>query len=162
MKALCLLLVLCFTLQANAATGSLADLVSEHQYFVTVEWDQKDLNSLEAQNQRFIAQLQKGLSEGSISSNELQAFLVTQVPGQDLALMKQELKAAMTAGDQQGISEILMKVAQKYQARGANWSGLGIAAAVGGGIIVSLAILYTWFIHSALECDGFYDCHGGE
>jgi len=42
MKILSLFLCLCFLENAFAQTSSLETLIDEHQYFLTVEYDQKD------------------------------------------------------------------------------------------------------------------------
>ena len=53
-------------------------------------------------------------------------------------------------------------ISKRERAQGASWNGAVTAGLIAGGVVLTAFVAYTWFIHNQLECDGFYDCHGGE
>jgi hypothetical protein len=148
MKIITLLLTLSLTLTSFAATGTIENLINEHRYFITVEWDQKDLSILKAQESIFLEKL------SNLPKSEIEEYVKKNVSPELLGIMKVRL------ANGENPMHVLRELSREQQ--GANWNGVTIGLAVAGGIALSLFVAYTWFIHNQLECDGFYDCHGGE
>ncbi len=152
MKIITLLLILSFSLSSFAGTGSIRSLVEDHQYFVTVEWDQKDMNALRIQEEAFMEKLAK------VPSKDLEQYLNENLAPEKIAHMKNGLRKGLLEG--QDPMTLIRELSREQ--KGASWNAAGTALLVVGGVALSLFVLYTWFIHNQLECDGFYDCHGGE
>lgn len=148
MKIITILLTLSLTLSSFASTNSVENLVNEHRYFMTVEWDQKDEAILKNQEALFTARL------ANIPEAELEQYVKETVSPETVAIMKVRL-----ANGENPMS-VLRDLSREQQ--GANWNGVTTGLAVAGGVALTLFVAYTLFIHNQLECDGFYDCHGGE
>lgn len=148
MKIITLILSLSLTLSSFASTNTVENLVNEHRYFMTVEWDQKDQSVLGTQEAIFLKKLR------ALPAEELEQFAKENVSPELLQIMKVRL------ANGENPANVLRELSREQQ--GANWNGVTIGLAVAGGIALSLFVAYTWFYHNQLECDGFYDCHGGE
>jgi len=148
MKIISLVLSLGLTLSSFASTNTVEDLVREHQYFVTVEWDQEDQTALRTQEEIFAEKLK------AAPAAQLEQYVKENVSPELIAI----IKIRLANGEEP--MKVLREISREQQ--GANWNGVTIGLAVAGGIALSVFVLYTWFIHNQLECDGFYDCHGGE
>lgn len=148
MKIITLILSLSLTLSSFASANSVSNLVNEHRYFVTVEWDQKDQAALKTQEAIFLEKL------SNMPEAELEQYVKENVSSEQLQIMKVRL------ANGENPMNILREMSREQQ--GANWNGATIGLAVAGGIVLTLFVAYTWFYHNQLECDGFYDCHGGE
>lgn len=153
MKFLSFVFVLIFS--TNVLASSVNEALNQHRYFATVEWNQHDQASINAANAILINQLSK------FSKADLEAWLVSEVHPADLAIMKERLTLALKNGDQD-LSTLLQEISSASFSQGASWNGVTTGLMVVGGVALSAFVLYTWFIHNQLECDGFYDCHGGE
>ena len=152
MKIISLILALSLSLSSFARAESVRSIVDEHQYFLTVEWDQKDMNVLKAQEELFLARISE------ISAAELEAYLLENVSPADLELMKMRFKIAQE--NNENPMTVMRELSRGQQ--GASWNGV-MPVLMGVTIVAfSVFVAYTWFIHNQLECDGFYDCHGGE
>ncbi len=148
MKIITLILSLSLTLSSFASTGSVQNLVNEHSYFMTVEWDQKDEAALRTQEAIFLEKL------SNVPAAELEQYVKENVSPEMIQIMKARL------ANGENPMNVLRELSREQQ--GASWNGVTIGLAVVGGIALTLFVAYTWFIHNQLECDGFYDCHGGE
>jgi hypothetical protein len=148
MKIIIFLVTLCLTFSTFASSGSLQGLVNDYRYFLEVEWDQKDMALLRSHEKMFQEQL------SLISPDELENYVKENVRPEEYELMKMRLKSG------QDPMTVLRELSQENE--GASWSAAGMTVMVVGGITLTLFVAYTWFIHNQLECDGFYDCHGGE
>lgn len=147
MKTLTIIIALVFSLQSFASTG-LKSVVDEYRYFVTVEWDQKDLSQLELQNEVLIQKL------STVSHEEKMAFLRKNLSPEQLEILSAQVKNA----SKEELAQMIVESSKSNQ--GASWVGAVLISA--GVIAVSLVVLYTVFLHMQLECDGLWDCHGGE
>lgn len=148
MKIITFILCLSLSLSSFAAGTPVRDLVNDHQYFLTVEWDQQDMSALRAQEAIFLEKL------STKSAAELEQYVKENVSPETLEIMKVRLAGA------ENPMTVLREISREQQ--GASWNGVTIGLAVVGGVALTLFVAYTWFIHNQLECDGFYDCHGGE
>lgn len=164
MKITTFFLALCLCAQSFAATTSstLSEILDQHHYFLTVEWDQKDTSHLNQQNEIFVSTLSKKLSDGEISEEEINTYIAQSMSPEAMTSMKKKINQAIASGNHQDMTSLLKEVSSQSHAQGASWNALTTGLVVTGGIALTLFVAYTWFIHKQLECDGFYDCHGGE
>lgn len=152
MKIFSFILVLSLTFSSFASTDSVRSIVDEHRYFLTVEWDQKDVNLLKEQEELFLTRL------SAVPAEELELYLRSNVSGKDFAIMK--VRFAQALRNNENPLNVMRELSREQQ--GASWNGF-VPVLVGVSIVAfSVFVAYTWFIHNQLECDGFYDCHGGE
>lgn len=71
MKLFTLLLSLTLSFSIFASTSKLENLIDEHQYFLTVEWDQKDKASYEDKSRQFGRQFNELLQTENLSRTDL-------------------------------------------------------------------------------------------
>lgn len=71
MKLFTLLLSLTLSFSVFASTSHLSNLIDEHQYFLTVEWDQKDKATYDAKSREFGKKFNEIVSTNVITKKEI-------------------------------------------------------------------------------------------
>lgn len=126
MKLIALILSLTILTHSFAATGGstqLRKIVDEYQYFVSVEWDQKDQKVHEKETLKLHGSLKKLIQEGKVSKSDFEAMLEEEIIDKNTrdAL---KLKASLVDGnDPQAVLGFLRDTSKNLYTRGASWNG---------------------------------------
>lgn len=158
MKMFTLLLSLFLSFNLFASTSELGTLIDEHQFFLTVEWDQKDQRTLEAKEKVFgekfaeIARRENFTQEDVLKLIEERTFSPELVKRLRLRLSLLPLNPGPDA-----MKKFLGEVKSDLYAQGASWNGdvttLGIALAL---VIITVAAVYL-AVTSKKDVDCHYD-----
>ena len=160
MKILSLFLCLCFLQSAFAQTSSLEPLINEHQYFLTVEWDQKDKQLLEKKNIEFGEKMGKLIASGSVNKSEYIELLEKKIHNAD-ARKRLRTKLALTKGEltTQEIMETAAEFRKDMFNSGAQWLGreeqeMLIAGAI---LLLVVGLAYWWGSREAKKTQAMID-----
>lgn len=121
-RFIALVLVLTFTSGAFANT-QLETVIDDYQYFVTVEWDQKDMKHLEAATAYFQEELAEMIHSGTISKEDVLALAEKRMGNKEkFQTLKKRIELMGNNGDPRVLGEVLTEVSSGFYATGANWS----------------------------------------
>lgn len=147
MKLFTLLLSLTLSFSIFASTSKLGALIDEHQYFITVEWDQKDRAAFEEKSREFGRQFSAILATEKLGRAEVMEMFKTKLLNPKVA---ERLNVRMSLLPQNPGAEALKALVEETQkdlyAQGASWNGeidwemTGIL--VGIGLVILLAAWY--------------------
>lgn len=136
--------------QANAAEVSgLRQAFTELEYFIKVEWDQKDQKSYRDANQRFTHEIVRLQSEG-LSNKDLISFVISEVqkvnPIKAEEISKLFNIISITSMSTAEVQSHVLDILQENSVRGASWNGelisaLGIVL-MAGVFAAALVIMY--------------------
>ncbi|MES2526574.1 MAG: hypothetical protein V4598_05780 [Bdellovibrionota bacterium] len=147
MKIFTLLLSLTLSFNIFASTSKLGALIDEHQYFLTVEWDQKDKTVYEDKSREFGRQFNELLVTEKLTRAEVmevfKAKLINPKVAERLALRMQLLP--MNPGAE-ALKVLVEETKNDIYAQGAAWNGDIDWGMVGTlvGLVVVIA-LATWY-----------------
>lgn len=119
---------------------------------MTVEWDQKDMSVFEKQTEVLMKQL------WDMTPEELITFLKENLTKEQI----NEIASQVKTTSREDLAPLILKVAKENEMKGASWNGTTTVLVTVAVIAVTVTALYTVFLHRQLECDGLWDCHGGE
>ena len=129
MKFLNYVLVICFSMNAFASPmsshkESLGKLVDEYQYFLTVDWDQKDQAALAKKAEAFSKEMSLLLEKNEVSSQELLSLLGER-SGNKEVFERIKLKLALLGSEvkESDIANIMNDVRKEMYSQGAHWLG---------------------------------------
>ncbi len=147
MKLFTLLLSLTLSFSIFASTSKLGALIDEHQYFLTVEWDQKDQSAYEAKSREFGNQFNEILKTENMSRTDVlevfKARIVNPKVAERLA-MRLNLLPQNPGAD--ALKAIIDETKKDLYAQGAAWNGdidWGMVGMLVGLVVVIAAA--TWY-----------------
>lgn len=146
MKFLSMVLTLVFTINGYASSGlasSFKDALDQYQYELTVEWDQKNQNSLEEINTNFSSQLDNMFQAG-LNSNHIREA----IKGNS----EFEIPANMNRSE---TLEWIKDNSQDFYRRGASWDSTAVILYGGLGALVVGFISYSIWYSNNYECAGW-------
>lgn len=114
MKAIALLLVLCFSLPSFASRDALNDLINEQNFYLTVTWDQQDQVALANRTEFFKQQLRQSFLNGEITQEDIDSYLVKKLSPETLYVLKNARPDDY---------ELIQTIARDSRVKGANWNG---------------------------------------
>lgn len=148
MKYLSIIIILCFSLNAMASTGTLKELenaIDNYQYAMTVEWDQKDVSFKEGQIDALTAQVdqlfQKGLTVQDLNLLVEKRFnnsKVAETVKMKISLLGNKITPA-------NVAQILKDNSIELYQQGASWNGdAPLYISIGVSIVAIVAILVAY------------------
>lgn len=158
MKLFTLLLSLTLSFSIFASTSKLETLIDEHQYFLTVEWDQKDKSAFDNKSREFGRQLNEILVTENLTRDGMMEVFKSKIKNPKVV---ERLNVRMSLLPQNpGVDALKVLVEETKNdiyAQGASWNGEIDWPVVGYivGFLVVLAVA-TWYgsTHSAKTyCD---------
>lgn len=121
MKLFTLLLSLTLSFSIFASTSKLENLIDEHQYFLTVEWDQKDKAVYDAKSREFGKKFNEIVSSQGITKKEILELFQSQVKGPNMAASLNVRLALLPAQPRaEAIKELFEDTKKDLYARGAS------------------------------------------
>lgn len=123
MKLFTLLLSLFLSFNIFASTSNLENLINEHQYFLTVEWDQKDKELYEQKSREFGKNFNEIISKG-ISRNEINNVFQSHIKDPK-AVARLNVRLALLPAEPSAddMRELFEETKKDFYAKGASWSG---------------------------------------
>jgi hypothetical protein len=134
-----IVLVLCFIQNALASTNGLNALIDEYQYFLTVEWDQKDLSLQKENAQKFEQKVKTLFAEGDLTQEEFLKTLEQRIPNKK-ALERVRLRLALSGNklSPQEIANVIEEFKADLYKSGSSWNAGEVALT---GLYIALGIL---------------------
>ncbi len=146
-KIVSLLVAMCFSLSAFAATGSIQAFESaldQYNYAMNVQWDQRDMAFKEAKTKELVERMQGLMSNGSVTQEDVLAVVSRKVNNRQVV---ENLRFRMhTSGGFATNDELINFITESsddFYAHGASWSGR-TAAGFAIGALVAL-VFAMWF-----------------
>lgn len=135
------------TSQASAVESSgLRQAFDELEYFIKVEWDQKDPKSYKDANQRFTHEIVRLQTEG-LSNQDLILFVVSEIKKVNPTKAEEVYKffnlISVTSMSPAEIHSYVLAVMRENSIRGASWNGEVVAAV---GVFLMVAVFATSLI----------------
>jgi small-conductance mechanosensitive channel len=174
MKLICWIILLSTTINSFAATDSLIGLeeaISEYEFALTVEWDQKDEAVFERESALLTTRLEALQKAGKLTPSDVAALLTAKIKNpQILSKLQQELQL-QSVSSLEAVKQIVMKNPMLLRSQGASWDGMNGNLFVGllGGILLvgiigsALAAADTTCRHTGYDDRyDYYDCELSE
>lgn len=159
MKLFTLLLSLTLSFSIFASTSRLENLIDEHQYFLTVEWDQKDKAVFEGKSREFGRKFNDIVTNEVITKKEIMDVFQSHVMDPKAAARLNVRLALLPAQPSaEAIKALFEDTKKDLYARGASWNGEIDWEAVGWivGIVVIIAAA-AWY-GASQSADGYSYC----
>lgn len=128
MKAIALILSLCFSLNVLAAHGTVQELekaFDSYSYAVTVEWDQKDQEVYAEATAKLFKELDQLLQSGAVTKEDIIAFAQKKMGSkQNFDSVQAQLNLAVNKNmTTEEVMRVLQDQTSSFYDRGASWSG---------------------------------------
>lgn len=124
MKIFTLLLSLTLSFSIFASTSKLENLIDEHQYFLTVEWDQKDKAVYDAKSREFGEKFNEIITNEGITKKEiLDVFQSHVMDPKAAARLNVRLALLPTQPSPEAMKELLEETKKDLYSTGASWNG---------------------------------------
>lgn len=124
MKLFTLLLSLTLSFSIFASTSKLGALIDEHQYFLTVEWDQKDSAAYEEKSRQFGRQFNEILTTEKLGRAEVMEVFKSKLINPKVA---ERLNVRMSLlpqnPDMEALKGLIEETKKDLYAQGASWNG---------------------------------------
>ena len=158
MKLFTLLLSLTLSSNIFASTSNLKNLIDEHQYFLTVEWDQKDRDAYEEKSREFGKKFNEIVTSTTMSRAEILDVFQSQVMNPKAAARLNVRLALLPAQPSpEVIRELIEETKKDLYARGASWNGevdwQMVGFLVGFAVILAAAAWYGSTQSAKTYCD---------
>lgn len=160
--------VLCFTANAFAGAAGVMKLeraIDEHQYTMTVEWDQKDQQFATKERERFQTVLKEIFESSKITQEDMDTVLAKRIPRKqtlDNLRLDLALKGITTQAE---LQDYLRLNSSELYGKGASWNG-GVSSGVIWGavgiLIVGAIVFIAWDSERCLEWKDEYFCRDTE
>lgn len=151
MKVFTLVLSLLLSFNLFAANADLGALIDDHQFFLTIEWDQKDQGMLAAREKVFTEKFAEIAGRTHLTQEEMIAVLGERVHSPNLL---KRLKSIRPGVD--GLKAFLSEAKGDLYTRGASWNGEGV---VNVSILVALVLITAGAVYFATSSKKDIDCH---
>jgi len=167
MKLFTLLLSLTLSFSIFASTSKLEDLINEHQYFLTVEWDQKDRVAYDEKSRQFGRQFNELLVTENLTRTEIIGVFKSKIKNPKVV---ERLNVRMSLLPQNpGVDDLKVLVEETkkdYYAQGASWNGEIdwpiVGFLVGMVVIIAAAAWYGSTQSAKTYCDYDSTAYGCE
>ncbi len=124
MKLFTLFLSLTLSFNIFASTSKLENLIDEHQYFLTVEWDQKDKSVYEAKSREFGKKFNEIMTgEGITKKDVLEVFQSHVKDPKAAARLNVRLALLPLQPSAEAIKGLFEETKKDLYATGASWNG---------------------------------------
>lgn len=124
MKLFTLLLSLTLSFSIFASTSRLENLIDEHQYFLTVEWDQKDRAAYDEKSRQFGKQFNELLVSQKLNRSELMEVFKSKVKNPKVAERLNVRMSLLPTNPGVDALKVLVEETKKdLYAQGASWNG---------------------------------------
>lgn len=156
MKVFSLLLSLLLSFNLFASTTDLGNLIDHHQFFLTVEWDQKDQRALEAKEKVFGEKFAEIARRENLSQDEILRLIEQRVHSPELVKrLRLRLKLLPLNPGPEAMKEFLDSTKSDLYAQGASWNGDATTV----GIAIALVVITVGAAYLALNSKKNVDCH---
>lgn len=165
MKLFTLLLSLTLSFSIFASTSKLGALIDEHQYFITVEWDQKDRAAYEDKSQEFGRRFSEILATEKLSRAVVMEMLKSKLLNPKVA---ERLNVRMSLLPENPGPEALRTLVEETKkdlyAQGASWNGeidwVATGAIVATVLLIGFAAWYGEYRADKKFCDADPTAYG--
>ncbi len=156
MKVFSLLMSLLLSFNLFAATADLGTLIDEHQFFLTVEWDQKDQRALEAKEKIFGERFAEIAGREMLTQEDLLKLMEERILSPELVKrLRLRLSLLPLNPGPEAMKKFLQETKSDLYAQGASWNG----DATNVGIALALVILTAGAVYLAITSKKDVDCH---
>jgi hypothetical protein len=144
MNRFCLNLFLSFCLLVGPASASVSSglktSLDELNYFLTVEWDQKDLKSYEIKTRQFNEEIQDLVKQG-LTTRDLENYAKNEIRDSKLAetISKQLSLVSVSQMEPAELTSFLTLMMKQSSLTGANWNG-------GGSVALFVGFIAFWTV----------------
>jgi hypothetical protein len=113
----------CILHSSIASTGTIDSIIDDYQYFISVEWDQKDLELRKARSQQFADEVKESFVRSGLTKEDFFKVLERRIPNKR-ALDRLKLSLSLIGGDLsvQEISELTEDFQKDLYSSGASWN----------------------------------------
>ena len=170
MKLICWILLLCTAVNSFAATGSLVgleDAISEYEYALTVEWNQKDEAVYEKETALLTSRLQALHEAGLLTPAAVSALLSAKVKNPAVLQKLQQQLQIQSVDTLASVKQIITSHPGLLHSQGASWDGMNSNLFMGllGGILL-VGIVGSLLATAETTCSmtgwdetyDYYDC----
>lgn len=164
MRIMSLVLVLCFSFNVLASSGTIQELekhFDSYHYALTVEWDQKDQKVYDQHTKMFFASLEKLIVEEGLTQEEILKFLEKKLENRgDLEALKARISLLPRTNNTEELVKILKDSSKDFYQRGASWDG-DVMLIVGVSLVGAALIGYAIWWHVNYKCvneERYRDC----
>lgn len=156
MKVFSLLLSLFLSFNVFASTTDLGALIDEHQYFLSVEWDQKDQRTLEVQEKVFGQKFEEIARRENITQEDLLKLIEERIHSPELVKrLRLRLKLLPLNPGPEAMKGFLEETKADLYAQGVNWTGDAVTV----GIAFALVLITVGAAYLAITSKKNVDCH---
>ncbi len=156
MKTLALILTFCISfnvLATEPVIDELESLIDDYNYALTVEWDQKDAKFAAQKTTQFYSELERLLTNGELSKDQLDSLLASKVSDQrKLQSLKERAALLPSFSTSQELGNYLATNKAEFYASGASWNGTATVFYGGLALFFLSFIAYTTWYNSNYEC----------
>lgn len=157
MKVFTLVLSLLLSFNLFAATTELGALIDDHQFFLTVEWDQKDQRSLEAREKLFGEKFAEITRREKLTREDLLKLIEERVQSPELVKrLRVRLNLLPLNPSAEAMKTFLEATKKDLYAQGASWNG---DSTVTISIAVALVLITAGAVFLAVTSKKDVDCH---
>lgn len=158
MKMFTVVMSLLLSFNLFASTADLGRLIDEHQFFLTVEWDQKDKGVLEMKEKVFGEKFSEIARLGKLTQEDILMLIEERTQSPELVKrLRLRLSLLPLNAGPEALKKLLEETKRDLYAQGASWNGdtttVGIAVAL---VIITVAAAY-FAITSKKDIDCHYD-----
>lgn len=164
MKFISFILLLCFSMNVLASTGTVQELerqIDEYQYAMTVEWDQKDPAFQKAQTEAFVEKLNLLVKKQGLEKEELEKLVDKKIVNkQALAALKLKLSVLSSASSSKELASLLSEHSKDLYIQGASWNGDATTVLSVVAVVVIVGYL-VWFsaTHKCIAYEERWECN---
>ncbi len=150
MKVFTLLISLLLSFNVFASTSDLSALIDEHQFFLTVDWDQKDQAALELKEKEFGQKFADIAQREKLTQEDVLKVIEQKIHSPELVKRLRNLKPGPEA-----LKDFLNESRANLYSQGASWNGDATVV----GITLALVILTVGAAYLAITSRKNVDCH---
>lgn len=156
MKVFSLLLSLLLSFNLFAGAAELGTLIDEHQFFLTVEWDQKDQRTLEAKEKVFGQKFAELARREKLTQEDLLKLIEERTLSPELVKrLRLRLSLLPLNPGPDAMKKFLEDAKGDLYAQGASWNGDATTV----GIALALVLITVGAAYLALTSKKDVDCH---
>ncbi len=156
MKMFSLLLSLLLSFNLFASTTDLGNLIDEHQFFLTVEWDQKDQNILANKEKVFAEKFAQIARRENVTQEDILKLMEQRTLSPELVKrLRMRLSLLPLNPGPDAIKKFVEDARSDLYAKGASWNGDATTV----GIALALVIITVGAAYLAINGKKDVDCH---
>lgn len=159
MKVFSVLMSLLLSFNLFASTGDIGRLIDDHQYFLTVEWDQKDQLALESKEKVFGMKFAEIAGREKFTQEDLLKLIEEKTLNPELVKrLRLRLKLLPLNPGTDAMKKFLEETKADLYMRGASWNGDATTVY----ITLALVIITAGAVFFAITSKKDIDCHYDE